>query len=207
MSYQYVYGVVEAGDAIELETDTVGGGESVYPISNRRFAALVSDIDTTDPERTDEDATRHDDVLREIMHEDGGRTVVPMQFGMVFENERALKNVLRGGLQAFRRTIREVEGTVELGLKIIRDEDDSVDREAIEAEIAAVLEPLSEDSVDNGLFSDRLVVNRSYLVDRDARERFDEAIADLEAEHEALTFKYTGPFAPYNFVDIHIGAQ
>ncbi len=47
---RYVYGVVE-GDPIEFETDAVGGASVVYTISHRRLGAVVSDIDTTDPER------------------------------------------------------------------------------------------------------------------------------------------------------------
>ena len=215
MSNRYVYGVVEASDSIEFETDAVAGGEVVYPIRHRNFAALVSDIETTEPEETDEDAKRHDEVLRECMFRDGGRTVVPMQFGMVFESDRALKNVLRGGRPAFRRTLRDIDGTVELGLKIVRESDATVDRESVEETVAAELADVVVDSVENDQFSDRLVLNRSYLVERDEQEQFDEAVARLEQLDASefgdvegdLTFSYSGPFAPYSFVDVHIGAQ
>ena len=207
VSNRYVYGVVEATDAPEFETDAVAGGEEVYPIRHRGLAAVVSDVETTEPERTDEDATRHDEVLREIMEYDGGRTIVPMRFGMVFETDRALKNVLRGARPAFRRTMREIDGAVELGLKVVRDEDDDVDERAITDAIADELEPIADGSTENDLFSDRLVLNRSYLVPRENREAFDGAVADLESSYEELTFRYTGPFAPYSFVDIHVGAQ
>lgn len=206
MSNRYVYGVVDEENAIELETEAVRGESEVYPISHRGLAALVSDIETTDPERTDEDARRHDNVLREIMEHDGN-AIVPMRFGMVFENDRALKNVLRGGRPAFRRTLGEVDGRVELGLKVVREEGEPVDREAIAGEIQDELEPIAVDSVENRLFSDRLVVNRSYLVPDDDREAFNEAISRLEETYDDLTFRYTGPFAPYSFVDIQIGAQ
>ncbi|WP_290814026.1 GvpL/GvpF family gas vesicle protein [Halovivax sp.] len=207
MSHPYVYGVVQAEDAIELETDAVGGDDRVYPIENGRLAAMVSEVETTDPERTDEDAKRHDEVLREVMEADGGRTVVPMQFGMAFESERALKNVLRGGRPAFRRAMRAIDGAIELGVKVVRDEDGSIDDETVREAIADELEPIATDAVDNGLFSDRLVLNRSYLVERDDREAFDEAVARLEDEYEDLAIQYTGPFAPYSFVDIQIGGQ
>ncbi|NUB92628.1 GvpL/GvpF family gas vesicle protein [Haloterrigena sp. SYSU A121-1] len=206
MTHRYVYGVMN-DDPVEFETDAVGGADRVYTVSHRRLNAVVSDIDTTDPEETDEDAQRHDDVLREIMERDGGRTIVPMQFGMAFENDRALKNVLRGARPAFRRAINDIEGREELGLKIVREEDADVDTDALEAAVADELESIAAQSVPNDLFSDRLVLNRSYLVDRDERERFDEAVADLEDEYDDLMFRYTGPFAPYSFVDVKIGAQ
>ncbi|WP_276254239.1 GvpL/GvpF family gas vesicle protein [Halomontanus rarus] len=207
MSNYYVYGVVKADDDLEFETDAVAGADRVYTVSHRRLAAVVSDIEETEPEQTDEDAQRHDDVLREIMEYGDGRTVVPMRFGMVFENERALKNVLRGARPAFRRAMNDIEGTVELGLKLVREEDADVDGEAIEATVADELEPLSVESTESDLFSDRLVLNRSYLVERVDREAFDEAIARFEDEHDDLLVQYTGPFAPYSFVDVHIGAQ
>lgn len=207
MSNYYVYGVVRAADDLEFETDAVAGADRVYTVSHRRLAAVVSDIEETEPEQTDEDAQRHDDVLREIMEHGDGRTVVPMRFGMVFENERALKNVLRGARPAFRRAMNDIEGTVELGLKLVREEDADVDGEAIEAAVADELEPLAVESTESDLFSDRLVLNRSYLVERADREAFDEAIARFEDEHDDLLVQYTGPFAPYSFVDVHIGAQ
>ncbi|WP_247001167.1 GvpL/GvpF family gas vesicle protein [Halosolutus gelatinilyticus] len=204
MSNRYVYGIVD-GDDVSFETEAVAGAEQVYTISHRRLGAVVSDIDTTEPEQTDEDARRHDDVLREIM--DDGQSIVPMQFGMAFESDRTLKNVLRGARPAFRRALNDVDGRIELGVKVVRDEDDDVDQEAIEEAVADELEPIAAQSVANGLFSNRLVLNRSYLVDRDDREAFDEAVASLEEEHDDLTFRYTGPFAPYSFVDVKIGAQ
>ncbi|RQG98455.1 GvpL/GvpF family gas vesicle protein [Natrarchaeobius oligotrophus] len=203
---RYVYGVI-GGGTIEFETDAVGGADRVYTVSHRRLGAVVSDIDTTDPEETDEDAQRHDDVLREVMDREEGEAVVPMQFGMAFESDRTLKNVLRGARPAFRRAMNDVEGRIELGVKAVRDEDDRVDRDAVEADAEEILEPVAEQSVPNDLFSDRLVLNRSYLVERDEREAFDDAVARLEDERDDLTIRYTGPFAPYSFVDVKIGAQ
>lgn len=206
MTNRYVYGIT-ADEPVEFETDAVDDAEQVYTVSHRRLNAVVSDIDTTDPEETDEDAQRHDDVLREVMERDGGRAIVPMQFGMAFESDRALKNVLRGAMPAFRRALNDVEGRVELGLKVVRDEDDDVDADAIEGAVADTLEPIAAQSVPNDLFSDRLVLNRSYLVEREDREAFDAAVADLEDELDDLTVRYTGPFAPYSFVDVEIGAK
>ncbi|SDJ62624.1 GvpL/GvpF family gas vesicle protein [Natronorubrum texcoconense] len=206
MTNRYVYGVMN-DDPVEFETDAVGGADRVYTVSHRRLNAVVSDIDTTSPEETDEDAQRHDDVLREIMERDGGRAIVPMQFGMAFESDRALKNVLRGARPAFRRALNDVEGRIELGVKIVREEDAEVDDDAVEEAVADKLESIAAQSVPNDLFSDRLVLNRSYLVEREDREAFDDAVAELEEQYDDLMFRYTGPFAPYSFVDVKIGAQ
>lgn len=209
MTNRYVYGIVESGADVEFETDAVGGADEVYTVSHRRYQAVVSDIDTTDPEETDEDAKRHDEVLREIMERTNGYPIIPMQFGMAFETNRALKNVIRGARPAFRRAIRDIEGRIELGLKLVTEEDADVDREAVQETVADALEPLAAQSVENDHFSDRLVLNRSYLVEEDEREPFDDAVAELEdhPDLEDVMVQYTGPFAPYSFVDVKIGAQ
>ncbi|ELY95438.1 GvpL/GvpF family gas vesicle protein [Natrialba taiwanensis] len=209
-SNRYVYGIVNTADTgdIEFETDAVAGADRVYTVSHRRLGAVVSNIDTTDPEETDEDAQLHDDVLREIMDYDGGKTIVPMQFGMAFENDRTLKNVLRGARPAFRRAMSDIEGRIELGLKLVTQEDGSVDRDEVEDAVSDELDPIAAQAVQNGRFSDRLVLNRSYLVDEDERESFDEAVTRLEDRYgDELLVQYTGPFAPYSFVNVEIGAQ
>ncbi|MFP9190860.1 GvpL/GvpF family gas vesicle protein [Natronosalvus vescus] len=224
-SYHYVYGIVAASDAttfdvdpdgsesegegndLKLENGAVRGASKIYPVTHGRLAALASPIDVTDPEQTDEDAKRHDEVLRALMTSDGGRTIVPMRFGMVFESERALKNVLRGGRSAFRRTLHEIDGRVELGVKLVTEPEATVGEDDVESLVADELDPLAVEQVDNGRFSDRLLLNRSYLVERSDREAFDSAIGSLEESLEDVIVQYSGPFAPYNFVDIQIGAQ
>jgi hypothetical protein len=169
---------------------------------------VVSEIDTTDPERTDEAVETHNDVLRSVLEYDGGRTVVPMGFGMAFNDARTLKGVVRGGQRAFRKALSEVEGAVELGVKLVSTADDGPTRGEVTAVADDTLGGLAIDEVDLDLFSDRLLVNRAYLVDREERAAFDDAVDDLEAVYDGeLVVQYTGPWAPYNFVDIRIGAE
>ncbi|WP_049898789.1 GvpL/GvpF family gas vesicle protein [Halococcus agarilyticus] len=206
-THLYTYGITDDAD-VAFETDGVDGATDVYAVEHGSLAAVVSDSETMEPDRSDENLRAHDDVLQELLYRDGGRTVVPMQFGMVFKNARALKGVLRGGRRAFRKALNDVEGRVELGLKILADEGATVDRESIVASVTERLEPVSVSEAENGLFSDRLVLNRSYLVERDDRAAFDEAVDGIIDEYgETFTVQYTGPWAPYSFVDIEIGAQ
>ncbi|PSQ09208.1 protein gvpF [Halobacteriales archaeon QS_5_70_15] len=203
---RYVYGVMES-EPLDLEVDGVCGTTSVSTVEHRRHAAVVADVDTLDPERTEENVRAHDQVLREVMMHGEGRTVVPMQFGMVFENDRALKNVLRSGRRAFTKALREADGMIELGVKVVAGEDGAVDADAIREDVEAELDPLSVRVSDDDQFSDRLVLNRSYLVEREDREAFDDAVARIRDAHEEVTVQYTGPWAPYNFVDIEIGVE
>lgn len=203
--HHYVYGVIQDG-TLELSVSGVNGADNAYTIEHGPLSAIVTDIDELDPERTDENARAHDEVLRAVVEE--GYTVVPMQFGMVFKNGRTLKSVLRSGRRAFTRVLRDVDGKVELGVKIIEDEGATLDREAVVSMAGEQLGAHSEGESEDDLFSDRLVLNRSYLVDREHRDRFDEGVEALEEAYaDRATVQYTGPWAPYNFVDIEIEAQ
>jgi hypothetical protein len=204
----YTYGIIEQED-LELDVEGVAGAERIYTVDYKNFSAVVSDIDTTEPDRTDGDVEAHNTVLQHVLEYDGGRTVVPMSFGMAFKNERTLKGVLRGARRALRSTLNDIEGTVELGVKVLAPADDGVPQEDIQATVTDQLTELSINETENDLFTDRLIVNKSYLVDRDQRDTFDTAIDEIGAEYDddELTIKYTGPWPPYNFVDIHIGAE
>ena len=203
---RYVYGIIE-NEPLTLDVEGVDGADTVYTVEYQKHAALVSDIGTMDPEQSDENVTAHDEVLRTVMMHGDGRTVVPMQFGMVFESNRALKNVLRSGRIAFTRALREVSGKVELGVKVVAPEDGDVDTEALRDAADAELEPLSVNVAEGDQFSDRLVLNRSYLVEREDQEAFDDAVDRVREADENATVQYSGPWAPYNFVDIEIGVK
>ena len=203
----YTYGIIDDED-ITLDADGVAGATDIYTVSYRSLAAVVSDIDTTDPDRTDPAVEAHNDVLQQIIEYDGGRTVVPMSFGMAFKNARTLKGVLRGARPALRSALNDIEGTVELGVKILTSDEDALAETAVQSEITDMLNSVSINETENDLFSDRLILNKSYLVDREERSAFDDAIDDVKEEYgEHVTVQYTGPWPPYNFVDIHIGAE
>ena len=183
-------------------------GAPLDTVDYRSLSAVVSEIETMEPERTDENATTHDEVLRAVLQSDGGRTVVPMRFGMVFKTENALKNVLRNGRVAFRRSLNDLDGMVELGVKLVTKDEAAVDRPAVVEDVATRLRAVADTEAGNDLYSDRLVFNRSYLVDRDGQSAFDDAVSEIrDAYGDSLHVQYNGPWAPYNFVDIEIGAE
>lgn len=203
----YAYGIVEQED-FELEVDGVHGVDRVTTVDYRGLSAVVSDIETTDIERTDEDVQAHNDVLRDVMESDGGRTVVPMGFGMAFKNERTLRGVMRGAQRAFRKALNDIENTVELGVKIVAPEDGFDQQADVRSDIEQRLSSVSVDDTDDDLFSDRLILNKSYLVEHNDRSAFDDVIDSINADYgDDYIVQYTGPFAPYSFVDIRVGAE
>jgi len=203
----YTYGVIEQ-DSVDIDRTGVNGSGPITTVDYRSLSAVVSEIDEMDPEQTDDNATAHDEVLRELLQSDSGRTVVPMRFGMVFKNANTLKNVLRNGRVAFRRSLNDLDGMVELGVKLVTKGDADVDRPAVVENVATRLREVADTEAGNDLYSDRLVFNRAYLVDRAEQPAFDDAVGEIRDEYgEALHVQYNGPWAPYNFVDIEISAE
>lgn len=202
---RYAYGIVE-DESLELTVDGVRGATDVYTVGHRRHAAVVSDVDVLEPEETDENTRAHDAVIKAVMEHDGGRAIVPMRFGMVFANERTLKNVLQSSRAAITKAMRNVDGREELGVKVLVPEEGIDGADAVRQAIVDDLAAYSVAQSEGDLFTDRLLVNRSYLVNREDEGAFDRAVEDVRDEHESLTVQYSGPWPPYSFVDLRIRA-
>jgi Mg2+ and Co2+ transporter CorA len=72
-------------------------------------------------------------------------------------------------------------------------------------DIHEALKPAAVASRSNKPIGDRMILNAAFLVERDREKNFDDAVKDISRKYEALlTFKYTGPWPPYNFVNIKL---
>ncbi len=73
------------------------------------------------------------------------------------------------------------------------------------AEVHEALKPIAVASRSNKVIGDRMIMNAAFLVDRARSEEFDEVVRVVSHRYdELLTFKYTGPWPPYNFVNIKL---
>jgi hypothetical protein len=67
------------------------------------------------------------------------------------------------------------------------------------------LKPVAVASRSNKPIGDRMMMNAAYLVERAREAEFDDAVKALSRKYEdILSFKYTGPWPPYNFVNIKL---
>jgi hypothetical protein len=72
-------------------------------------------------------------------------------------------------------------------------------------EIHEALRPAAVASRSNKPIGDRMILNAAFLVERDQEKAFDEGVKAVSRKYEnVLTFKYTGPWPPYNFVNIKL---
>src|SRR3989475_12249498 len=57
----------------------------------------------------------------------------------------------------------------------------------------------------NKVIGDKMIMNAAFLVGRDKSELFDGKVREIGKRYEGkLTFRYTGPWPPYNFVTIRL---
>jgi len=72
------------------------------------------------------------------------------------------------------------------------------------SEIFEALRNVSVASRSNKPIGDRMIMNAAFLVARESEPAFDARVKDIGSRYEKLTFKYTGPWPPYNFVNIRL---
>jgi len=56
----------------------------------------------------------------------------------------------------------------------------------------------------NKPIGEKMILNAAFLVARDREADFDAKVKEIDARYENLKFKYTGPWPPYNFVNIRL---
>ena len=71
-------------------------------------------------------------------------------------------------------------------------------------EIFEALRNVSVASRSNKPIGDRMIMNAAFLVARSLEQAFDSRVKDIGQRYEKLTFKFTGPWPPYNFVNIRL---
>ncbi|MCY1016253.1 GvpL/GvpF family gas vesicle protein [Pyxidicoccus sp. MSG2] len=80
----------------------------------------------------------------------------------------------------------------------------------VERDMAALLEglrPLSFASRNSAPVGDRMLLNAAFLVGRDWVESFEAQLKSLAARWDTYAFRFTGPWAPYSFVDLCLGLE
>jgi Gas vesicle synthesis protein GvpL/GvpF len=72
-------------------------------------------------------------------------------------------------------------------------------------DIHEALKPVAVASRSNKPIGDRMILNAAFLVERAQEHVFDERVRETSRRYEELlTFKYSGPWPPYNFVNIKL---
>ena len=85
--------------------------------------------------------------------------------------------------------------------------EDEYDRiiETLSREIYDGLRSVCVASRDNKPIGDKMIMNAAFLIQKEREAEFDAAVNRVAQKFgERLNFKYTGPWPPYNFVNIRL---
>jgi cytidylate kinase len=159
-------------------------GRLVQGLSNGRVAAVVSDCarQKLRPERIH--LAAHKEVLKRLMLES---TVLPMAFGIIADDDKAVRRLLRLNQKAFLKQLERVADKVEMGVRVKWDVPNIFEyfidihpelRAARDRLLGNQREPRQEDKIELGQLFDRILND-----DREAHsEKLEAALAPCCAE-------------------------
>ena len=204
-SGKYVYCIIGAQEENKSFGNIGFEEKEVYTIRYKEFSPVMSDVlfKKYDIEN-EEDVKIHSYVINEVMKE---YSVIPVAYGMAFKNKKLVEISMRSGYKAMKKAMKIVDNRVELGVKVIFPKDFDRGEQEIDqckSEFAERLKQVSFDSKNLSLFSERLLMNVSFLVEINKIQAFSDEVEQLRAKYDSFKFQYSGPWSPYNFVDIHI---
>ncbi|MEW6070532.1 MAG: GvpL/GvpF family gas vesicle protein, partial [Candidatus Thermoplasmatota archaeon] len=206
---KYLYGIIPAPKK-EISFGNIGIGNSgrVYTLNYKDLAAVVSDTPQQEYSVTEEYSKAHERVITEILKK---HSVVPAAFGQVFKNQKILRVLMKKAYKALKECSKLVDNKVELGVKAVISKEALDERkEEMFKRGEEIFKGLSESAVEvvkGRLFSNRLILNASFLVNKDKIKNFSKEVGMISEKYKDLKLKYSGPWAPYSFACIKISAK
>jgi len=173
---KYVYGVVRATDGSWSKLKGLNG-EPVSPVAVGELAALTSDVPDEFLEAGREELLTHSRVLEEALEQG---TVLPMRFGVVFPDERAVSDeLLAPHADELEAQLREMDGKVEISLKVLHDEETILQEILAEIPEAAELRRSIQGKPEDATYYERIRLGElvAHALE-DKREQTGPAIVD-----------------------------
>jgi len=134
-----------------------------------------------------------------------------LEFGLkvVWETETIIREIEKDdeNLRLLRQEISHQKGSTYFARMQYGRLVDSLLQERSERLVSEIVNTLSTVSVasrTNKPIGDKMILNGAFLVARDREPDFDAKVKEIDARYENLIFKYTGPWPPYNFVNIRL---
>lgn len=200
MTALLLYGVVELEGS---DGDSLAEGTSIVAL--RDLGAIVApapyEARTPGPEEVDE----HRRVVESIFHK---RPFLPAPIGIVFRSREAVTRWIELHSVTLTDGLGFVEGRQGARLHLSRRSGDgleAVDVVAKSAEIFRQLRQHAAASVSLKPREDPRTASAAFLVERERWAGFVDVITEEARQHPELDFDQTGPWPPYDFVNMQFG--
>jgi hypothetical protein len=202
---KYVYCVIPYLKEKESFGNIGFDASEVYAMDYKDLCPVVSDVTYRDYAVDEQEVEVHRNVVEQVMRE---HSVIPVAYGMAFKSRKLLQIAMSAGYQAMQKALQVVDGEVELGIKVFLPKDiepmGQTTREECSSDFLHSLLAVSSDNKKLKLFSDRLILNSTFLVEKSRMDEFSNQVGLLTEKYNNLRVQYSGPWPAYNFVDIHI---
>ena len=147
--------------------------------------------------------------LKDVLHQMSGK----LEFGLKvnWDRDQIIEDIKHDDeeIRQFHQEIirKHLQSTYLARMQLGRMIDKALAERSIEyvREIYEALRGVCVASRDNQPIGDKMIMNAAFLVERDREAEFDNAVNKIAKKYgQRLKFKYTGPWPPYNFVNIRL---
>jgi hypothetical protein len=175
---QYIYGIIAANQRREFGPIGIGArGDVVYTLPYRDLAAIVSTSPIVKYPVTRDNSMAHAKVLEKAMDE---YTILPVRYCTIAEKEEAIvEKVLKNRYQEFIDLLKEMEGKVELGVRVRWTDLDAIFAEVVEENkaIKATKEALLSERNEQKKYAGTIKIGQ--LVQKALEEKKKREVAEL----------------------------
>jgi Gas vesicle synthesis protein GvpL/GvpF len=147
--------------------------------------------------------------LKDVLHQMAGK----LEFGLKvnWDRDQTIEDIKREDeeIRQFHQEIirKHLQSTYLARMQLGRMIDKALAERSITyvREIYEALRNVCVASRDNQPIGDKMIMNAAFLVEREREADFDSAVNKIARKYgQRLKFKYTGPWPPYNFVNIRL---
>jgi Gas vesicle synthesis protein GvpL/GvpF len=211
-----VYAIIESPQPPAIDERGLDG-RPLRTVAEDELAAVVSEQSGSRVARSAANLWDYEQVMERLMAE---RTILPMRFGTVLDDDEAVRAMIRERSDQLRDGLDRVRGAVELGVRAgwresPRPETENggagngtaymLERLALHRQACDVvdrLDPLAGLARDirlRLLGQEDLPVLEAYLVGREHVQEFTECVREIDERHPEIELVCTGPWPPYSF--------
>lgn len=127
---KYIYCIISGHEGRSFGPIGIGGrGDEVTTVGYRDLGAVISNVPMTKYIVDKESMIAHEKVIEEVMND---YTVLPVRFQTVAASADEIRSLLRKRYAEFIGLLRHVDNKVELGLKVLWRDMESIFREIVE---------------------------------------------------------------------------